>query len=113
VLADVRVGETTLEVAGIGGVIVTRVARGRGLARALIEHLLQLAHQLEVQRAMLFCLPAYVGLYTKFGFQLIEQPVFAQQPRGLIEMPMGAMWKPLMSSARWPEGRIELLGEPF
>jgi GNAT superfamily N-acetyltransferase len=113
VLADVRVGDATLEVAGIGGVIVTRLARGRGLARVLIERLLQIARELEVRRAMLFCLPANVGLYTRFGFQLIDQPVFAQQPRGLVEVPMRAMWKPLSGSARWPRGRVELLGEPF
>jgi GNAT superfamily N-acetyltransferase len=113
VLADVRVGDATLEVAGIGGVIVTRLARGRGLARVLIERLLQIARELEVRRAMLFCVPANVGLYARFGFQLIDQPVFAQQPRGLVEVPMRAMWKPLTSSARWPGGRVELLGEPF
>jgi predicted GNAT family N-acyltransferase len=113
VLADVRAGGATLEVAGIGGVIVTRAARGRGLARVLIERALQIARELEVERAMLFCLPENVGLYARFGFQLIEQPVFAQQPRGLIEVPMRAMWKPLTSSASWPSGRIEVLGEPF
>jgi GNAT superfamily N-acetyltransferase len=113
VLADVRVGDATLEVAGIGGVIVTRAARGRGLARVLIERLLQIAHELGVERAMLFCVPANIGLYTKFGFKLIEVPVFAQQPGGSIEMPMRAMWKPLTSAAGWPEGRVELLDEPF
>jgi GNAT superfamily N-acetyltransferase len=113
VLAEVRAGDATLEVAGIGGVIVTRVARGRGLARALIERLLQIAQELGVQRAMLFCVPANVGLYARFGFQLIEEPVFAQQPGGLVEVPMRAMFKPLTSSARWPVGRVEVLGEPF
>jgi GNAT superfamily N-acetyltransferase len=113
VRAEVRVGDTTLEVAGIGGVIVTRLARGRGLARVLIERLLQIAQELEVQRAMLFCVPANVGLYARFGFQLIEQPVFAQQPCGPIEVPMRAMWKPLTTSARWPTGEVEVLGEPF
>lgn len=113
VLADVTVGDATIEVAGIGGVIVTRAARGRGLARLLIERLLQTARRLGVQRAMLFCLPANVGLYAKFGFQLIEQPVFAQQPGGPVEVPMRAMWKPLTSAAGWPQGRVELPDEPF
>ena len=112
-LAEVRVGDTPFQVVGIGNVIVTRSARGSGFARVLIERLLQIAPTLGAERAMLFCLPANVGLYTKFGFQLIEGPVWAAQPGGLIEIPMRAMWKPLAPAASWPEGRIELLGEPF
>jgi GNAT superfamily N-acetyltransferase len=113
VLADVRVGGALLQVAGIGGVFVTRSARGRGLAQVLIQRLLQLADELGAERAMLFCLPANVGLYAKFGFQLIDEPVWAQQPRGLVEVPMCAMWKPLTGTATWPRGKVELLGEPF
>lgn len=112
-LAEVRVADATFQVAGVGGVIVTRSARGRGLARVLIERLLQLAPELGAERAMLFCLPANVTLYAKFGFQLIEEPVWAAQPDGLVEMPLPAMWKPLAPAARWPAGRVELLGEPF
>jgi GNAT superfamily N-acetyltransferase len=113
VLAEVRVADAPLQVAGIGGVIVTRSARGRGFARVLIERLLQITHQIGAERAMLFCLPANISLYAKFGFQLIEEPVWAAQPGGLIEMPLRAMWKPLTPAANWPRGKIELLDEPF
>ncbi|HXB65990.1 MAG TPA: GNAT family N-acetyltransferase [Solirubrobacteraceae bacterium] len=113
VLAEVRVADAPLQVAGIGGVIVTRSARGRGFVRLLIERLLPIGHALGVERAMLFCMPANIGLYAKFGFQPIEQPVWVAQPGGVIEMPLGAMWKPLTPAANWPKGKIELLGEPF
>jgi predicted N-acetyltransferase YhbS len=113
VLTEVRAADTPLQVAGIGGVIVTRSCRGHGFARILIERLLQISHRLGAERAMLFCTPANIGLYTKFGFQLIEEPVWAAQPGGSIEMPLHAMWKPLTSAAKWPEGKIELLDEPF
>jgi GNAT superfamily N-acetyltransferase len=113
VLAEIRVAGTPLQVAGIGGVIVTRSARGHGFARTLIERLLQIAPQLGAERAMLFCTPANIGLYAKFGFQLIEEPVWAAQPGGSIEMPLRAMWTPLTPAASWPAGKIELLGEPF
>jgi predicted N-acetyltransferase YhbS len=112
-LAEVQVGDEQFQVAGIGSVIVTRAARKRGLARLLIERLLEIAPELGAERAMLLCLPANIGLYAKFGFQVIEEPVWVQQPQGLVEMPMAAMWKPLTSTAAWPEGRIELLGQPF
>ena len=113
VLADLRAGRTALQVAGLGGVIVTRAARGRGLARALIERLLEIAPELGAERAMLFCLPVNVGLYAKFGFRLIEAPVTARQPEGSVVMPMPAMWRPLSPSATWPSGAVELDEEPF
>jgi GNAT superfamily N-acetyltransferase len=113
VLADLRAGDTPLQVAGVGGVIVTRCARGRGLARVVIERLLAIAPELGAERAMLFCLPANVGLYEKFGFRPIEVPVTARQPTGTIVMPMPAMWRPLSPAATWPSGAVELDGEPF
>jgi GNAT superfamily N-acetyltransferase len=113
VLADLRAGDTPLQVAGIGSVFVTKAFRGRGLARALIERLLEIAAELGAERAMLFCLPANVGLYAKFGFELIAAPVWARQPDGLVQVPMRAMWKPLTDDARWPDGDVVLLGEPF
>lgn len=113
VLAEVRVAGTSLQVVGVGGVIVTHAARRRGLARVLIERALQIAGEFDAERAMLFCLPANVGLYAKFGFQPIEAPVLARQPSGIIKMPMCAMWKPLTNAADWPEGSVELPGEPF
>jgi GNAT superfamily N-acetyltransferase len=113
VLADVEAGGTRLEVAGVGGVFVTRAARGRGLARLMIERLLELAVELGAERAMLFCRPANVGLYAKFGFELITAPVSARQPGGSVRMPMRAMWKPLSDGVRWPKGEVEVLGEPF
>ncbi|MFZ1925192.1 MAG: GNAT family N-acetyltransferase [Solirubrobacteraceae bacterium] len=113
ILAEVRVADAPLQVAGIGSVIVTRSARGRGFARVLIERLLQIAHKLGAERAMLFCLPANISLYAKFGFELIEEPIWVAQPGGLIEMPLRAMWKPLTPAAKWPRGKIELLDEPF
>jgi predicted N-acetyltransferase YhbS len=114
VLAEVKIGqELPFEVAGLGGLIVTRSARGRGLARLLCQSLIELASDIEVRRAMLFCLPKLMPLYGKFGFVAIDAPVWAEQPEGRIEMPLPAMWKALSSDADWPSGRVELLGEPF
>jgi predicted GNAT family N-acyltransferase len=114
VLAEVKVGqESSFEVAGLGGLIVTRSARARGLARLLCGRLLEIAGELEVQRAMLFCLPKLMPIYEKFGFVEIGEPVWVDQPGGRIEMPLPAMWSALGSDASWPAGLVELLGEPF
>lgn len=114
VLAEVKVGqEPSFQVAGLGGLIVTRSARGRGLARLLAVRLLEIAGELKVERAMLFCRPELTSLYAQFGFITIEAPVWVDQPAGRVEMPMPAMWSALGGNAGWPPGRVDLLGEPF
>ena len=112
--AEVRVGEEpSFQVAGLGGLIVTPSARGRGLARLLARRLLEIAGELEAERAMLFCRPELTALYAQFGFVTIEAQVWVDQPEGRVEMPMPAMWSTLGSDAGWPPGRVDLLGEPF
>jgi predicted GNAT family N-acyltransferase len=114
IVAEVRIEqEPAFEVVGLGGLIVTRNARGRGLARMLCQSLIELAGELEVQRAMLFCQPKLMPFYRELGFVPIDAPVWADQPSGRIEMPLQAMWKTLDAEVKWPSGRVELLGEPF
>jgi predicted N-acetyltransferase YhbS len=111
--ADVRAGTEPLEVAGLGGVIVTPSARGRGLGRSLIAALLEASDELGVERAMLFCRPRLTSFYGSFGFRQIDAPVRAEQPGGRIEMPLCAMWKALRGELTWPPGPVEVAGEPF
>ena len=114
VRADVRAGHgEPFAVAGLGGVIVTRSQRGRGLARALVERALLLAPELGVEHAMLFCLPHNVPLYERFGFHDVEGEIRAGQPGRTVTMPLGAMWRALRPGAEWPPGAVEVLGEPF
>jgi len=113
VLATVRAGQSAFEVVGIGGIFVTRRARGQGLASSIIERLLQIAGGLGPDLAMLFCLPSRMPLYARFGFAEIAPPVRAMQPDGPITVPMRAMWRALAPGARWPDGEVELLGEPL
>lgn len=112
-VAGIAVGAERFDVAGIGSVIVTRAMRGQGLARLVIEAILDLAGELGPQRAMLFCDEPLTALYGRFGFHTIEAPVSAEQPGGRINMPMRAMWAPLSAGATWPEGEVEVLGLPF
>lgn len=114
VVADVAVGEhEPFPVVGIGGVIVTRGARGRGLARSVLEAILELAGEMGPDRAMLFCRAPLIALYERFGFLPIGVPVSAGQPAGTIEVPMPAMWRPLRQGADWPAGAVEVRGLPF
>jgi predicted N-acetyltransferase YhbS len=114
VLAEVQVGAAApFEVVGLGGLIVTQTARGRGLARLLAQRLLELAGEFGTARAMLFCAPTLMPFYITFGFSPIEAPVWADQPNGRLEVPIPAMWKALEGDADWPAGTVELRGEPF
>ena len=63
------------------------------------------AHEVEPERAMLFCRAQLLGLYGKLGFAEIRAAVWAEQPAGRIQMPMPAMWRGLRAGASWPPGR--------
>lgn len=113
-VAGVRAGGgEPFEVAGIGSVIVTRSRRGEGLATVVIEAILRLAREIGPARAMLFCRPPLVSLYARFDFREIPGEVTAEQPGGRVVVPMRGMWAPLADGAAWPEGAVEVLGEPF
>jgi GNAT superfamily N-acetyltransferase len=114
VVAEVTAGgREPFEVVGIGSVIVTRAMRGRGLARLLVEAILDIARELGPERAMLFCREDLVGLYARLGFTTIDAPVTAEQPGGRVVMTMRAMWAPLATGVSWPAGDVEVLGLPF
>jgi predicted GNAT family N-acyltransferase len=113
VLVDVEAGREAFQVAGVGGVIVTRAERGKGRLRPLLEATLERAASMGAERAMLFCAERNVGLYERFGFEVIEAPVIAQQPSGPLVMPMPAMWRPLREGVTWPVGLVSLAGPPF
>ena len=114
VLSDVQAdGSDPVPVVGIGGVIVAAPYRGRGLANRLIDELLTRATTLGPDLAMLFCHRNRAGLYTRHGFIEISATVVAQQPPGLVEMQMVAMWRALREGARLPPGNLTLGGLPF
>lgn len=114
VLVDVEVASApSFQVVGLGGLIVTRRARGRGLLRVLLDPLLAIAGEMGPDRAMLFCADGLVDLYRRHQCEEITSPVWADQPHGRIEMPLRAMWRPLREGARWPPGRVEVRGLPF
>ena len=113
VFVDVEAGHQGFQVAGVGGVIVTRSERGKGLLRPLLEATLERAGSMGAERAMLFCAERNVALYERFGFAVIQAPVIAQQPSGPLVMPMPAMWRPLREGVTWPVGLVSLPGPPF
>jgi len=103
----------SFEVVGLGSLIVTRSARGRGLMSRLVGPMLELAESMGPERAMIFCRPELVALYRRLAFAEIPAAVWVDQPGGRIEMPEPAMWRTLHESAGWPAGRVDVRGLPF
>jgi GNAT superfamily N-acetyltransferase len=102
-----------LPVVGVGGVIVAAPHRGQGLATRVIVEALRRAATLGPDVAMLFCHRDRVGLYRRHQFVEIFPPVFVDQPGGLIEMPMVAMWRTIRAGVELPAGRVVVCGLPF
>jgi predicted N-acetyltransferase YhbS len=114
VLATVEVEDAGgFEVVGLGGLIVNRSVRGRGLMFRLVEPLLRLAECMGPDLAMIFCRPELVVLYRRLAFVEIAAPVWADQPQGRVEMSEPAMWRALRDGAYWPPGRVDVRGLPF
>lgn len=105
-------GHGRFDVVGKGGLIVRPEARGLGLSRRIIERVREISLDLGPDRAMCFCGSHLQQMYEHFGYRLIPDPVWVQQPSGPIVMPMPAMWQPIRP-ADWPRGTVRLAGPPF
>ena len=80
----------------------------------LLGPLMNMAETMGPERATIFCRADLVALYERLiDFIELEDPVWADQPAGRIEVPLSAMWKPLRPGVAWPPGRIDVRGLPF
>lgn len=113
VVADVDVGDRRFRVVGLGGVIVNRDHRGRGLAREVVTAALARAQRLGPEFMLLFCHPDRAGLYRKLGFAELDTKVTVEQPDGAVEMTMRTMWRALRPGATWPAGSVAVRSMPF
>jgi predicted N-acetyltransferase YhbS len=111
--ADVEVGGVRFPVVGLGGVIVNRAHRGRGLSLRVVEAALSKAVTLGPKFAVLFCHEDRIGLYRRFGFEVVHADVLVGHDGDRIVMPMHTMWRALTTDANWPDGRVEVDGPPF
>ena len=106
-------GAGSFDVVGVGGVFVRAPERGGGLMRRIVTELLERARDMGPERAMLFCHGHLASVYASFGFIEIPDPVWAEQPAGRQQVPLGAMWLALHGRPGWPRGRVDVEGLPF
>jgi len=112
----VRVQTTTgqsVEVLGLGGVILHRDYRGNGAGRQVVSGAMTRMAALGGSIGMLFCLPERLRFYEGLGWYSIDRAVTADQPAGSIRMPMVTCWTPLVDGATLPATDLHVEGLPF
>jgi predicted N-acetyltransferase YhbS len=114
-IAEIEIeGGAHVEVVGLGSVIVAAAHRGEGVGARVIAEALRMAETLGPDITLLFCQPDRAGLYTRYGFFEVTDPVLVPSPDGgQVTMPIVTMWKPLREGAVLPRGQVTLVGDPF
>jgi GNAT superfamily N-acetyltransferase len=114
VTADVRVATgQTIEVLGLGSVLLHRDHRGSGVGRLLVEGAMDRMMSEGGTIAILFCRPERLRFYGDLGWHPITDVVTVGQPGGPIVMPLRTCWLPLAEGAIVPPGDLEFPGLPF
>ncbi len=74
---EIKVGEKTIRVGGVGGVATQPAYQKRGYAGQLLKQTEQLLKdELNVPFGLLVCDPELLQYYGKFGWQAMQAPVF-------------------------------------
>lgn len=109
----VSVGSRPVQVCGIGGVVTTPEAQGRGCASRAMRYAEDFMRGgWAVDFGLLFCRDQLVPFYERLGWQLVEEPVKIEQPSGTITSPLFVMVLPCKAK-RWPKGRVKLNSFPW
>ncbi len=102
------VGSERVPIAGVGGVVTLPKYQKQGIARRLLDAARPLMRDdMEADFGYLFCRPPLVEFYRNLSWQLIEAPVFFDQPNGRVESPLRCMVLPLKDH-EWPGGEVEM-----
>ena len=112
-VVQVSVGMNDFEMVGFGSVITAPERRGTGLARALMAEAVVFAATLGPELGLLLCTEDLVGLYAKFGWHRIDEPLIVAQPEGPHPMIMPGMWTSLTPEIALPEGQLRVNSLPF
>ena len=102
-----------VEVVGLGGVMVHREYRGKGVGQGLVVGAMKKMHELQSPIGMLFCRTERVRFYERMGWHPIEGRITADQSDGLVEVPLVACWTPLVAGASLPATELHIEGLPF
>jgi len=109
----VSVAGQPVPVGGIGGVGTDPTFRGRGFASqtmcAAIEHI---HSQIEADFGLLICDNHTVSFYSVLGWEVINDPVYFDQPSGKVLNP-GLTMVYALTRRPWPKGPVDFNGYPW
>jgi GNAT superfamily N-acetyltransferase len=109
----VEISGASLDVAGVGGVLVRSGERGHGYGRAAMEAAEAfIAREWKSEFMLLFCREALRSWYDALGWRKVLGATWAEQPDGSVVLPLESMWKSL-GGARWPDGDVYLRSQPW
>lgn len=109
----VEISGVSLDVAGIGGVLVRSGERRHGYGHAAMEAAEAfVVRKWKTEFMLLFCREVLRPWYDALGWRRVLGATWAEQPSGSIVLPLESMWKSL-SGARWPEGDMYLHSWPW
>jgi GNAT superfamily N-acetyltransferase len=109
----VEISGVSLDVAGVGGVLVRSGERGHGYGRAAMESAEEfVAREWKINFMLLFCRQVLRPWYDALGWRRVLGATWAEQPSGSIVLPLESMWKSL-NGARWPDGDVYLRSQPW
>jgi GNAT superfamily N-acetyltransferase len=109
----VEVGEITLEIGGIGGVVTHPDHRQHGFASALLRSAAEfMRDDLQVEFGLLLCNPDKVDFYGRLGWQIALAEMVCDL-HGSKEIFDGITMVLPLGSKPWPEGSIDLCGTPW
>jgi predicted acetyltransferase len=110
---SVVINDQEVLVGGVGGVITMPAFQGQGHAAALLRYMADyLRDHLKLSFGILFCRSTLVPFYAQFGWHLIEDTVYIQQPQRTITSPLPVMYASY-SEQLWPKGTVHLNSEPW
>ena len=99
-------------VAGLGGVATLPWAQRQGHARTVVMYAMKVFEAWDVDGGLLFCITKMVPYYTNLGWEIVNGPVFVEQPKGRIVSPVHVMTLPKTNRLR-SVSRIDLDSLPW
>jgi aminoglycoside 2'-N-acetyltransferase I len=112
-IRDIQVGDETIRVAGIGGVATHPDWRRNGYAhRLMVEAARVSREQLGASFGLLDCEPARIPFYSRLGWQVVTARVWIDQ-RGVRQLFTDPIMILPLGQRTWPEGTVDLLGDPW
>jgi hypothetical protein len=109
----IQISGASLDIAGIGGVLVRSGERGHGYGRAAMDAAAAIAaREWNVGFMLLFCREALRSWYDALGWRKVLAATWAEQPNGPIVLPLESMWKSL-NATQLPTGDVHLHSKPW